>query len=135
MRLIATLHDPAVIRKILAHLALYHSGQSPGLGPAMTEREGVVPQATENNLPAGLALLVAVSYSFVLVAFGKIRCRSFVTMLCSIFSLSSGCSSARRTWFTSGIAARRNQRHEEDDAARIAVGLRVLSDCVRGGAG
>jgi hypothetical protein len=26
LRLIATLHDPAVIRKILAHLALSHSG-------------------------------------------------------------------------------------------------------------
>ena len=33
LRLIATLHDPAVIRKILAHLALCHSGQSPGPGP------------------------------------------------------------------------------------------------------
>jgi hypothetical protein len=33
LRLIATLHDPAVIRKILAHLALSHSGQSPGPGP------------------------------------------------------------------------------------------------------
>ena len=32
LRLIATLHDPAVIRKILAHLALSHSGQSPGPG-------------------------------------------------------------------------------------------------------
>jgi hypothetical protein len=31
LRLIATLHDPAVIRKILAHLPLCHSGQSPGL--------------------------------------------------------------------------------------------------------
>jgi len=31
--LIATLHDPAVIRKILAHLALCHSGPSPGPGP------------------------------------------------------------------------------------------------------
>ena len=31
LRLIATLHDPAVIRKILAHLARSHSGQSPGL--------------------------------------------------------------------------------------------------------
>src|SRR5690349_11108035 len=27
LRLIATLHDPALIRKILAHLALGHSGQ------------------------------------------------------------------------------------------------------------
>ena len=33
LRLIATLHDPAVIRKILAHLVLYHSGQSPGPAP------------------------------------------------------------------------------------------------------
>ena len=30
---IATRHDPAVIRKILAHLALSHSGPSPGPGP------------------------------------------------------------------------------------------------------
>jgi hypothetical protein len=33
LRLIAALHDPAVIRKILAHLALSHSGPSPGPGP------------------------------------------------------------------------------------------------------
>ena len=33
LRLIATLHDPAVIRKILAHLALANSGQSPGPAP------------------------------------------------------------------------------------------------------
>ena len=33
LRLIATLHDPAVIRKILDHLDLAHSGQSPGPGP------------------------------------------------------------------------------------------------------
>jgi len=33
LRLIATLHDPAVIRKILAHLALSHSGQSSGPAP------------------------------------------------------------------------------------------------------
>jgi hypothetical protein len=33
LRLIATLHDPAVIRRILAHLALSHSGQSPGPAP------------------------------------------------------------------------------------------------------
>ena len=33
LRLIATLHDPAVIRKILAHLALAHLGQSPGPAP------------------------------------------------------------------------------------------------------
>jgi hypothetical protein len=32
--LIATLHDPAVIRKILAHRSLSHSGQNPGLGPS-----------------------------------------------------------------------------------------------------
>ncbi len=30
LRLIATLHDPAVIRKILAHRAFSHSGPSPG---------------------------------------------------------------------------------------------------------
>jgi putative transposase/transposase-like zinc-binding protein len=34
LRLIATLHDPAVIRKILAHLTLCHSGQSPGPAPS-----------------------------------------------------------------------------------------------------
>jgi hypothetical protein len=33
LRLITTLHDPAVIRKILAPLALAHSGQSPGPAP------------------------------------------------------------------------------------------------------
>ena len=33
LRLIATLHDPAVIRKILAHLDVAHSGQSPGPAP------------------------------------------------------------------------------------------------------
>jgi hypothetical protein len=33
LRLIATLHDPVVIRKILAHLDLAHSGQSPGPAP------------------------------------------------------------------------------------------------------
>ena len=33
LRLIASLHDPAVIRKILAHLGLSHSGQSPGPAP------------------------------------------------------------------------------------------------------
>jgi hypothetical protein len=33
LRLIATLHDPVVIRKILAHLGLAHSGQSPSLAP------------------------------------------------------------------------------------------------------
>jgi hypothetical protein len=36
LRLIATLHDPAVIRKILGHLAPSYSGQSPG--PAPPER-------------------------------------------------------------------------------------------------
>jgi hypothetical protein len=35
LQLIATLHDPAVNRKILGHLALGHSGQSPG--PALPE--------------------------------------------------------------------------------------------------
>ena len=33
LRLIATLHDPAVIRKILAHLGRSQSGQSPGPAP------------------------------------------------------------------------------------------------------
>jgi len=33
LRLIAMLHDPAVNRKILAQLALCHSGQSPGPAP------------------------------------------------------------------------------------------------------
>jgi len=33
LRLIATLHDPAVIRRILAHLSFSHSGQSPGPAP------------------------------------------------------------------------------------------------------
>ena len=33
LRLMATLHDPVVIRRILAHLALCHSGQSPGPVP------------------------------------------------------------------------------------------------------
>jgi uncharacterized protein YbaR (Trm112 family) len=33
LRLIATLHDSAVIRKIVEHLAPSHSGQSPGPAP------------------------------------------------------------------------------------------------------
>ena len=33
LRLIATLHDPAVIRQILAHLGRSQSGQSPGPAP------------------------------------------------------------------------------------------------------
>jgi hypothetical protein len=33
LRLIATLHDPAVIRKILAHVGLAPSGPSPGPAP------------------------------------------------------------------------------------------------------
>ena len=33
MRLIATIHDPAVIREILAHVGLSQSGQSPGPAP------------------------------------------------------------------------------------------------------
>jgi hypothetical protein len=37
LRLIATLHDPAVIRKILAHLALSHSGQHPGPAPPASD--------------------------------------------------------------------------------------------------
>ena len=32
-RAIATLHDPAVIRKILAHLVRFESGPSPGPAP------------------------------------------------------------------------------------------------------
>ena len=31
--LIATLHDPAVIRKLLAHLGMARSGPSPGPAP------------------------------------------------------------------------------------------------------
>ena len=41
LRLIATLHDPAVIRKLLAHLAMARSGPSPG--PAPPESGGVAP--------------------------------------------------------------------------------------------
>ena len=41
LRLIATLHDPAVIRKILAHLGRSQSGQSPG--PAPPERLAAAP--------------------------------------------------------------------------------------------
>ncbi len=41
LRLIATLDDPAVIRKILAHLGLAHSGQSPG--PASTAPRAAAP--------------------------------------------------------------------------------------------
>jgi hypothetical protein len=33
MRLVATIHDPAVIREILAYLRLSRSGQSPGPAP------------------------------------------------------------------------------------------------------
>jgi hypothetical protein len=33
LRLIATLHDPAVIRKLLAHLGVARSGPSPGPAP------------------------------------------------------------------------------------------------------
>ena len=33
LRLIGTLHDPAVIRKILAHLEIAPSGPSPGPAP------------------------------------------------------------------------------------------------------
>src|SRR5262245_43972958 len=33
LRLIATLHDPAVIRKLLAHLGMVRSGPSPGPAP------------------------------------------------------------------------------------------------------
>ena len=41
LRLIATLHDPAVIRKLLAHLGMARSGASPG--PAPPESRGVAP--------------------------------------------------------------------------------------------
>ncbi len=33
LRLIATLHDPVVIRKLLAHLGIARSGPSPGPAP------------------------------------------------------------------------------------------------------
>ena len=33
MRLVGTLHDPAAIRRILAHLGLSHAGQSSGPAP------------------------------------------------------------------------------------------------------
>ena len=33
LRLIATLHDPVVIRKLLAHLNMARSGPSPGPAP------------------------------------------------------------------------------------------------------
>jgi putative transposase len=38
MRLIATIHDPGVIRRILAHLGLSRSGQSPGPAPPEPSR-------------------------------------------------------------------------------------------------
>ena len=41
LRLIATLHDPAVIRKLRAHLGMARSGLSPGPGPP--ESRGVTP--------------------------------------------------------------------------------------------
>ena len=41
LRLIATLHDPAVIGKLLAHLGMTHSGPSPG--PAPPESRAVAP--------------------------------------------------------------------------------------------
>ena len=42
LRLTATLHDPAVIQKILARLALGHSGQSPGPTPPESGRRRVL---------------------------------------------------------------------------------------------
>ena len=36
LRLIATLHDPAVIRKILAHLGRSPTGQGPGPAPPLS---------------------------------------------------------------------------------------------------
>ena len=41
LRLIATLHDPAVIRKLLTYLGMARSGASPGLTPR--ESRGVAP--------------------------------------------------------------------------------------------
>jgi hypothetical protein len=41
LRLIATLHDPAVTRKLLAHLGMARSGSSPG--PALPESGAVAP--------------------------------------------------------------------------------------------
>jgi hypothetical protein len=41
LRLIATLHDPAVIRKLLAHVRMASSGPSPG--PAPPGSRGVAP--------------------------------------------------------------------------------------------
>jgi len=41
LRLIATLHDPVVIRKLLAHLGMAPSGSSHG--PAPPESRGVAP--------------------------------------------------------------------------------------------
>jgi hypothetical protein len=41
LRVIATLHDPAVIRKLLARLGMARSGSSPG--PAPPESRGVAP--------------------------------------------------------------------------------------------
>jgi hypothetical protein len=42
LHLIATLHDPSVIRKILAHLAVGHSGPSPGLRPTRVWRRRIL---------------------------------------------------------------------------------------------
>jgi hypothetical protein len=41
LRLIATLHDPVVIRKLLAPLGIAHSGPSPG--PARPELDAAAP--------------------------------------------------------------------------------------------
>ena len=47
LRLIATLHDPAVIRKLLAHLGMAPSGPSPG--PAPPESGGAAPRIDQDG--------------------------------------------------------------------------------------
>jgi len=56
LRLIATLHDPGVIRKILAHLALGHSGQSPGRAPP---KSGAAASWSDRHRDAANAVLLA----------------------------------------------------------------------------
>jgi hypothetical protein len=51
LRLIATLHDPAVIRKILAYLALAHSGQSPGPAPPESGAAALIGSAPRRGGP------------------------------------------------------------------------------------
>jgi hypothetical protein len=63
LRLIATLHDPAVIRKILAHLTLCHSRQSPGPAPfgAAASRSDRLGGAAGAVVPAPRGCIVAES--------------------------------------------------------------------------